>query len=55
MNKASAAGMQLAHAGRKASTHRPREGSGTVPEKEGGWKNVVAPSAVLFADNYPMP
>ena len=39
----SAAGMQLAHAGRKASTHRPWEGSGTVPEKEGGWKNVVAP------------
>src|SRR6201981_2050715 len=30
----SAAGMQLAHAGRKASTHRPWEGSGTVPEKE---------------------
>ena len=51
----SAAGMQLAHAGRKASTHRPWEGSGTVPEKEGGWKNVVAPSAVPFADNYPMP
>ena len=47
--------MQLAHAGRKASTQRPWEGSGTVPEKKGGWKNVVAPSAVPFADNYPMP
>ena len=49
------AGMQLAHAGRKASTYRPWESEGTVPESEGGWKNVVAPSAIPFADNYPMP
>ncbi len=47
--------MQLAHAGRKASTRRPWETSGTVPETEGGWKKVVAPSALRFADNYPMP
>ena len=45
-------GMQLAHAGRKASTRRPWEGSGAVPETEGGWR-VVAPSAVRFADDYP--
>jgi 2,4-dienoyl-CoA reductase-like NADH-dependent reductase (Old Yellow Enzyme family) len=51
----SAAGMQLAHAGRKASTRRPWEGQGTVPETEGGWKKVVAPSALAFADNYPVP
>src|SRR5437764_615522 len=51
----SIAGMQLAHAGRKASTRRPWETSGTVPENEGGWKKVVAPSALRFADNYPMP
>src|ERR1700704_271261 len=51
----SVAGMQLAHAGRKASTYRPWENQGTVPEKEGGWKNVMAPSAIPFADNYPMP
>jgi len=50
----SVAGMQLAHAGRKASTHRPWEGSGAISESEGGWK-VVAPSAVPFTDNYPMP
>jgi 2,4-dienoyl-CoA reductase-like NADH-dependent reductase (Old Yellow Enzyme family) len=48
-------GMQLAHAGRKASTRRPWEAPGTVPESEGGWKKVVAPSALPFADNYPMP
>src|SRR3982750_4689683 len=51
----SVAGMQLAHAGRKASTYRPWQGQGTVPESEGGWKNVVGPSAIPFADNYPMP
>jgi 2,4-dienoyl-CoA reductase-like NADH-dependent reductase (Old Yellow Enzyme family) len=51
----SVAGLQLAHAGRKASTYRPWEGQGTVPENEGGWKNVMAPSAIPFADNYPMP
>jgi 2,4-dienoyl-CoA reductase-like NADH-dependent reductase (Old Yellow Enzyme family) len=51
----SIAGMQLAHAGRKASTRRPWEPPGRVPQNEGGWKNVVAPSALAFTDNYPMP
>src|ERR1700730_13183400 len=48
----SVAGMQLAHAGRKASTYRPWSGNGVLPEAEGGWKNVLAPSAVAFAPNY---
>ena len=51
----SVAGIQLAHAGRKASTYTPWEGHGTVPESEGGWNNVIAPSALAFADEYPMP
>jgi 2,4-dienoyl-CoA reductase-like NADH-dependent reductase (Old Yellow Enzyme family) len=51
----SIAGMQLAHAGRKASTHRPWEGQGKVPESEGGWTKVVGPSALAFTDTYPMP
>jgi 2,4-dienoyl-CoA reductase-like NADH-dependent reductase (Old Yellow Enzyme family) len=51
----SIAGMQLAHAGRKASTSRPWEGHDAVPESEGGWKKVVAPSALKFSDTYPMP
>jgi 2,4-dienoyl-CoA reductase-like NADH-dependent reductase (Old Yellow Enzyme family) len=51
----SVAGMQLAHAGRKASTYAPWAGHGTVPESDGGWKNVVAPSALRFTDSYPMP
>jgi 2,4-dienoyl-CoA reductase-like NADH-dependent reductase (Old Yellow Enzyme family) len=51
----SIAGMQLAHAGRKASTSRPWEGHDAVPESEGGWTKVVAPSALPFSDTYPMP
>src|SRR5699024_8695245 len=43
------AGIQLAHAGRKASTYRPfdYEHSGTVAVADGGW-DTVAPSAVEF-------
>jgi 2,4-dienoyl-CoA reductase-like NADH-dependent reductase (Old Yellow Enzyme family) len=51
----SVAGIQLAHAGRKASTARPWEGSGKISESEGGWSEVVAPSALAFAPNYPTP
>jgi 2,4-dienoyl-CoA reductase-like NADH-dependent reductase (Old Yellow Enzyme family) len=49
-----AAGVQLAHAGRKASTFRPWETEhGTVPTDRGGW-STVAPSAVAF-DGYDTP
>ena len=42
------AGIQLAHAGRKASTWSPFSGHhGSVPAAEGGW-TAVAPSAVAF-------
>jgi 2,4-dienoyl-CoA reductase-like NADH-dependent reductase (Old Yellow Enzyme family) len=51
----SVAGMQLAHAGRKASTHRPWEGHGAIPEQAGGWTNVAAPSAIPFAEGFPLP
>lgn len=46
------AGVQLAHAGRKASTLRPWEGSG--PVKEGGWA-TVAPSALPFDADWHTP
>jgi len=49
------AGIQLAHAGRKASTRRPWEGGGRLDPADGGWENVLAPSALPFADNYPQP
>jgi 2,4-dienoyl-CoA reductase-like NADH-dependent reductase (Old Yellow Enzyme family) len=51
----SVAGMQLAHAGRKASTYAPGKGHGSIPESEGGWNNVVAPSELPFTEDYPMP
>jgi 2,4-dienoyl-CoA reductase-like NADH-dependent reductase (Old Yellow Enzyme family) len=37
--------MQLAHAGRKGSSHRPWEGGQQIPLASGGWQ-TVAPSAV---------
>jgi 2,4-dienoyl-CoA reductase-like NADH-dependent reductase (Old Yellow Enzyme family) len=48
------AGVQLAHAGRKASTAAPWNGGSKVDETAGGWQ-TVAPSAVAFADDYPSP
>ena len=48
-------GIQLAHAGRKASTFAPWgfDQQGTVPPDDGGWQ-TVAPSAVAF-DGYAVP
>ena len=41
------AGIQLAHAGRKASTYRDWSGHGSVPVEDGGW-TTVAPSPIAF-------
>jgi 2,4-dienoyl-CoA reductase-like NADH-dependent reductase (Old Yellow Enzyme family) len=49
------AGMQLAHAGRKASTDLPWKGGKAVAPGQGGWKPTLAPSAVAFDSGYPMP
>lgn len=47
-------GVQLAHAGRKASTYWPFSGQrGTVPEADGGW-GTVGPSDLAF-DGYAPP
>ncbi|MBX9245907.1 NADH:flavin oxidoreductase/NADH oxidase [Actinotalea ferrariae] len=52
--RGAAVGVQLAHAGRKASTYRPwHEAQGTVPAADGGWP-TVAPSDVAF-DGYAAP
>lgn len=48
------AGIQIAHAGRKASTAAPWDGGKKVDENSGGWQ-TVAPSAIAFADDYPSP
>ena len=49
-----APGIQLAHAGRKGSTQVPWRGGKALPAGQGDWI-PVAPSAVAFADDYPMP
>jgi len=49
-----AAGMQLAHAGRKASTDAPWRGGGPLDAAHGGW-TPVAPSAIAFDEGYPLP
>lgn len=46
--------IQLAHAGRKASTYRPWSGNGEVSVEEGRWQ-TVGPSELRFAENYPLP
>jgi 2,4-dienoyl-CoA reductase-like NADH-dependent reductase (Old Yellow Enzyme family) len=42
-------GIQIAHAGRKASAARPWDGGDHLDEQSGGW-TPVAPSAVAFGD-----
>ncbi|EXV00407.1 hypothetical protein MHUMG1_08784 [Metarhizium humberi] len=50
-------GIQLAHAGRKASTVAPWLSSGaTATDEVGGWpSDVVGPSDAPFAEHYPTP
>jgi 2,4-dienoyl-CoA reductase-like NADH-dependent reductase (Old Yellow Enzyme family) len=47
-------GIQIAHAGRKASATRPWEGIRALTAAEGAWP-TVAPSAVPLADDWPTP
>jgi 2,4-dienoyl-CoA reductase-like NADH-dependent reductase (Old Yellow Enzyme family) len=48
------AGIQLAHAGRKANTSRPWDGGQPIPNPSGDWR-VVGPSAIPFKENYVTP
>ncbi len=43
-----AAGIQLAHAGRKASSKVPWQGGASIPVSDGGWQ-TEAPSAIPYA------
>ncbi len=47
-------GIQLAHAGRKASAQRPQEGSQALGPAEDAW-STVAPSALPFAAGWHVP
>jgi 2,4-dienoyl-CoA reductase-like NADH-dependent reductase (Old Yellow Enzyme family) len=47
-------GIQLAHAGRKASTAAPWKGGGPLSDDEGGWP-TIAPSPVPFSPEHRVP
>ena len=49
------AGMQLAHAGRKASTSAPFKGHAPIDPAEGGWSPIFAPSALAFDEGHQVP
>ena len=46
--------IQLAHAGRKASTFSPWRGHGAVTPEAGGWP-VIGPADLPFSSSYPVP
>jgi len=48
------AGIQIAHAGRKASTAPPWKGGKPILPANGGWE-AVAPSPIPFGEGYPAP
>ena len=45
-------GIQIAHAGRKASANKTWEGDDHIPTDQGGWE-TIAPSAIAFGGNLP--
>lgn len=47
-------GVQIGHAGRKASAHAPQKGGGPLGPDEGAWQ-TIGPSAVPFDDGWPTP
>ncbi len=48
-------GIQLAHAGRKASVDVPWRGGRALDEREGGWRPLFAPSPTAFSSRTPAP
>jgi 2,4-dienoyl-CoA reductase-like NADH-dependent reductase (Old Yellow Enzyme family) len=48
-------GMQLSHAGRKASTDAPWKGGKPLTPAEGGWMPIWAPSEIPFGDRSQTP
>jgi len=46
------AGIQIAHAGRKASADLPWQGGAHLTAAQGGWE-TIAPSAIAFGDSLP--
>ena len=53
--QAAVPGMQLAHAGRKASHDAPWRGGKALTPAEGGWTPIWAPSAIPFSERTQVP
>jgi 2,4-dienoyl-CoA reductase-like NADH-dependent reductase (Old Yellow Enzyme family) len=53
-NQGAVPGIQLAHAGRKASVSRPWEGTQPLAPNDGAWE-VIAPSPLPYADGFALP
>jgi 2,4-dienoyl-CoA reductase-like NADH-dependent reductase (Old Yellow Enzyme family) len=53
-SQGAAPGIQLAHAGRKASVEVPWRGGAPLTESAGGWR-VIGPSAIAYAEGSPIP
>jgi 2,4-dienoyl-CoA reductase-like NADH-dependent reductase (Old Yellow Enzyme family) len=47
-------GIQIGHAGRKASIAVPWQGRGPIPYEDGGW-STIGPSPIPFAPDWPAP
>jgi 2,4-dienoyl-CoA reductase-like NADH-dependent reductase (Old Yellow Enzyme family) len=54
LEQGSVPGIQLAHAGRKASHRSPWKGGNQIPIRQGGWQTVSA-SALAFAEGEELP
>lgn len=54
-NFGAVAGIQLAHAGRKASTSKPSKGGKALDETQEGWRPLVSSSAIAFSPESPIP
>ncbi|GAC1687120.1 MAG: NADH:flavin oxidoreductase/NADH oxidase [Gemmatimonadaceae bacterium] len=48
-------GVQLAHAGRKASTARPWDGGRPLAPDRGGWAPIAGPSPIPFTEDHQTP
>jgi 2,4-dienoyl-CoA reductase-like NADH-dependent reductase (Old Yellow Enzyme family) len=54
ISQGSVPGIQLAHAGRKASVSSPWYGNKKLPQNQGGWE-IFAPSAISYHENEQVP
>jgi len=54
MSQGAVAGIQLAHAGRKASTYSPWKGEGSLKPSDGAWP-TLAPSPLAFQEGWQTP